>query len=192
MNPESITVPFPPSVKPQDFVPKVGTRASKKSPNAFFIYRKAFLNQLRVHNCKIKMTDVSPFISASWRRETLQVKEAYKEISRQVEKLTIEMSQKKKSIHKNLKPTPVYLESKEVQPPPQYHHEITNYFEFSSASNLLTTEQNSLQFQPVAEDFIHENLPLFAQPQPIFNPFYVLFEPCNPMYYELPDNSQEF
>nr|CAG8442841.1 13159_t:CDS:2 [Entrophospora candida] len=58
-----------------------------KSPNAFFIYRKVFLDQLTLleNNANFKMTDVSKLVSFYWKNELESVKDAYREIAQEVE-----------------------------------------------------------------------------------------------------------
>ncbi|CAG8535182.1 4357_t:CDS:1 [Cetraspora pellucida] len=97
MDPASIQVPFLPRVSVSRLVEKrLQTPAHSKSPNSFFIYRGAFLDEVRTRNCKVKMTDISPIISASWKRQPLFVKNAYKEIAQEVERLSIELRQNAK------------------------------------------------------------------------------------------------
>ncbi|RGB21564.1 hypothetical protein C1646_600417, partial [Rhizophagus diaphanus] len=56
-----------------------------KSPNAFLIYRKAFLNELNRQNHNLKMTDVSKLVSNYWKGEPDNVKDAYRKIAKEVE-----------------------------------------------------------------------------------------------------------
>src|ERR1051325_4784760 len=95
MNIEDIKVPFPPQIKPEDILEKrKQNRKSAKSPNAFFIYRVAFLDQLRLDNFRVKMTDMSGLVSTAWKNEPLHVKTVYKDLARKVERLVIEARQK--------------------------------------------------------------------------------------------------
>src|SRR5207248_2717495 len=68
-------------------------RVTSKSPNAFLIYRKAFLNQLSLLNHNLRMTDVSKLVSNYWKNETELVKDAYRKIAQEVE---VELSEKRK------------------------------------------------------------------------------------------------
>ncbi|CAG8471961.1 1222_t:CDS:2 [Diversispora eburnea] len=67
---------------------------SLRSPNAFLIYRKAFLDQLSHSNHNIKMTEVSKVVSYFWKNEKQNVKDAYKEIAKEVENELIENRKK--------------------------------------------------------------------------------------------------
>ncbi|CAG8699521.1 21346_t:CDS:1, partial [Dentiscutata erythropus] len=97
MDPASIQVPFPPRVSVSRLVEKrLQTPAHSKSPNSFFIYRGAFLDEARAHNVKVKMTEISPIISASWKQQPPYVKNYYREIAKEVERLSIELRQNAK------------------------------------------------------------------------------------------------
>src|SRR4051812_26908256 len=81
-------LPFPPTIRASDIAQKrLRSRICSKSPNAFFIYRKAFVDQLSNFNGnnKLKMTEVSRLVSSRWKMESKQVKVAYEEIAKQVE-----------------------------------------------------------------------------------------------------------
>jgi hypothetical protein len=81
-------LPFPPTIRASDIAQKrLRSRICSKSPNAFFIYRKAFVDQLSNFNGsnKLKMTEVSRLVSSRWKNERREVKEAYEEIAKQVE-----------------------------------------------------------------------------------------------------------
>ncbi|KAF0441071.1 MATA-HMG [Gigaspora margarita] len=94
MDPTSIQVPFPPRVSVSRLVEKrLQAPAHSKSPNSFFIYRKAFLDEARTHNCKVKMTEISPIISESWKQQPPYVKNVYREIAKEVERLSVELRQ---------------------------------------------------------------------------------------------------
>ncbi|CAI2161963.1 20056_t:CDS:2 [Funneliformis geosporum] len=94
MNPRDIKVPFPPQINPKDLLEKRRqNRVSSKSPNAFFIYRIAYLDQLKLYKHRIKMTDMSGYVSASWKNEPSHVKAEYKELARKVGRLVIDARQ---------------------------------------------------------------------------------------------------
>ncbi|CAG8441831.1 17848_t:CDS:2 [Funneliformis caledonium] len=111
-----ITLPFPPIITAQDVLDRRSSeRVSTKSPNAFFIYRKAFVNYLQICNYNLKMRDVSSMAGLSWKAASKEVKDAYKKISREVEKHLVD--QRKRKIEESFKTQeslmqrPVYLES---------------------------------------------------------------------------------
>ncbi|CAJ0756024.1 14621_t:CDS:2 [Entrophospora sp. SA101] len=87
-NPFQVILPFPPLINASEIIH--GRKPSQmvaKSPNAFFIYRKVFLDQLTLleNNANFKMTDVSKLVSFYWKNELESVKDAYREIAQEVE-----------------------------------------------------------------------------------------------------------
>ncbi|CAG8758231.1 14758_t:CDS:1, partial [Acaulospora morrowiae] len=89
-----IKLPWPPSITASDFLSRRKPSQSLRSPNAFLVYRKAFLDQLSRSNHNLKMTDVSKLVSIYWKKESKCVKDAYKEIAQEVEKELIENRKK--------------------------------------------------------------------------------------------------
>ncbi|RIB05226.1 hypothetical protein C2G38_2118910 [Gigaspora rosea] len=63
------------------------SKLPSKPPNAFFIYRKVYTRELVAQNLRFKMTDVSPWVSISWKRESPEVKDKYKAIAKEVRQL---------------------------------------------------------------------------------------------------------
>lgn len=97
-----ITLPFPPIISAQDLIDKRSPeRVTAKSPNAFFVYRKAFVNYLQICNHNLKMRDVSSMAGLSWKAASKEVKEAYKQIARDVERIIISQRQKRYKEYKN-------------------------------------------------------------------------------------------
>src|SRR5579859_3267354 len=87
-------LPFPPKISASDIIDKrKPCRTSTRSPNAFMIYRKVFLDQLYTKYHNLKMTDVSKLVSLQWKNETEIVKEEYRKISQDVK---IELSKRSK------------------------------------------------------------------------------------------------
>jgi hypothetical protein len=141
INIEDIKVPFPPQIKAEDILEKRRqNRKSAKSPNAFFIYRIAYLDQLRLHNFRVKMTDMSGLVSTSWKKEPSNVKATYKDLARKVERLVIEARQKALA-QRSQQPEPVYLEH-------QYPYNfINNYSHNNFVGNHYFNMMNSY-YQP--------------------------------------------
>ncbi|CAG8647663.1 10449_t:CDS:1 [Acaulospora morrowiae] len=61
--------------------PKLG-----RFPNSFIIYRNVYVKYLKDNGHKIPMTELSPMLSRSWYMEPSCVKEAYSEISKEIER----------------------------------------------------------------------------------------------------------
>ncbi|RIA99544.1 hypothetical protein C1645_747075 [Glomus cerebriforme] len=91
-----IRLPFPPPfITVADFINKreTSSRIFRKSPNAFFIYRKAFTNYLTLLNYKLTMIDVSKLVSNYWKNESKEIKDGYAKIAKEID---IELKEKRK------------------------------------------------------------------------------------------------
>ncbi|RHZ56059.1 hypothetical protein Glove_406g113 [Diversispora epigaea] len=84
--PPELTLPFPPEISPEELIANT-RKLPSKPPNAFFIYRKVYTKALVNKNMRFKMTDVSPWVSSSWKLEPEEVKTKYKEIARNVRQI---------------------------------------------------------------------------------------------------------
>nr|CAG8433527.1 14701_t:CDS:2 [Entrophospora candida] len=88
--------PFPPTIPPCELVfNRNATNIHKKSPNVFFIYRRAFVKHLQKSKISIKMTELSKVVSFHWNSEPPHVKEEYTRIANEVDDL---LEKQKKSI----------------------------------------------------------------------------------------------
>ncbi|CAG8745950.1 16321_t:CDS:1 [Dentiscutata heterogama] len=85
--PPTLVLPFPPQINPEDLMNCKTRKLPSKPPNAFFIYRKVYTKELVAQNLRFKMTDVSPWVSISWKRESNEVKDKYKAIAKEVRQL---------------------------------------------------------------------------------------------------------
>ncbi|CAG8670198.1 17642_t:CDS:2 [Cetraspora pellucida] len=84
-----IKLPFPPTILPEDLVNDL-LKSKSQSPkmlNEFFIYRKVFVQELRKQKLRPKMTRASKLASISWHQESSNVKNEYRRLAREVEKL---------------------------------------------------------------------------------------------------------
>ncbi|CAI2198841.1 6694_t:CDS:1, partial [Funneliformis geosporum] len=69
ISPPNLTLPFPPHIVPENLINLKSCKLPSKPPNAFFIYRKVYTNELVAQNMRFKMTDVSSWVSISWKLE---------------------------------------------------------------------------------------------------------------------------
>ncbi|CAG8715563.1 2303_t:CDS:1 [Acaulospora morrowiae] len=106
-----LKLPFPPKIKASDITSKRKiSEINLRPPNAFIIYRKDFLNHLSTSkHGSLKMTEASKLVSIHWNNEPDNVKEAYKQISKQVED---ELNEKKRLNEKLLENRVVWKNSK--------------------------------------------------------------------------------
>jgi hypothetical protein len=106
-----IIVPYPPELTIEEIVSRrTGDKLRSRGPNRFFIYRLAYLKELRKKfGDNISMSKISPYISLSWSKEPPEVKVTYKGLSDQVENRLVEMRRKG---------TPIIIHEKVSSPQP--------------------------------------------------------------------------
>ncbi|CAG8448046.1 359_t:CDS:1 [Acaulospora morrowiae] len=75
---------FPPKIKPKDLVisPEDGASKPPRSPNAFIIYRKNFVEAAKTGGYHLPMTTVSSMASKSWENESEEVRSYYKKLAK--------------------------------------------------------------------------------------------------------------
>ncbi|CAG8449586.1 18257_t:CDS:2 [Rhizophagus irregularis] len=137
-----IKLPFPPYIDPYDLIIKSQDgKIPSRSPNAFIIYRKVFIETARNEGYILPMTVISSMASQSWERESEEVKEEYKRLSREAFDIRNEMLPKEKRKRKRGKWNIISFEKSKrsrknpVQSPS--HQEITN-----STSNISPVNFN--------------------------------------------------
>ncbi|CAB4441260.1 unnamed protein product [Rhizophagus irregularis] len=93
-------VPFPPELTVEEILSnRSEDRLKSRAPNRYFIYRLAFLKELRKRtNDNVSMTKISSHISSMWFNETTAVRNAYKNLSEQVENRLTEIRRKEKLV----------------------------------------------------------------------------------------------
>ncbi|CAG8717125.1 35693_t:CDS:2, partial [Racocetra persica] len=99
--------PYPPTIKPRDLVDnllKIKSRTPKML-NEFFIYRKALVQELKKKKLRVKMTLVSSQASTYWHQETQQVKEAYRKLARETERLYLQERRERRQPQQSSNPS---------------------------------------------------------------------------------------
>ncbi|CAB5156200.1 hypothetical protein RhiirA5_425840 [Rhizophagus irregularis] len=93
-------IPFPPELTVEEVLSnRTDDRLNSRAPNRYFIYRLAFLKELRKRTDDIvSMTKISSYISSMWFNETTAVRDAYKNLSEQVENRLTEIRRKEKLV----------------------------------------------------------------------------------------------
>ncbi|CAG8460730.1 3834_t:CDS:2 [Funneliformis caledonium] len=87
-----IKIPFPPVIDPRDLVVKTKDgRVPSRVPNAFIIYRKAFIVAAKNEGYNLPMTVISPMASQSWEQESEIVKTEYKRLAKEAYEVRNEM-----------------------------------------------------------------------------------------------------
>ncbi|RIB18052.1 hypothetical protein C2G38_2185687 [Gigaspora rosea] len=92
-----IKIPFPPEIKSQDLVILHPDGRVPKTPNAFMIYRKLFVETARAGGYNLPMSIISPIASRSWEQEPEEVKNEYKRIAKEAFNYRNELFPKSKS-----------------------------------------------------------------------------------------------
>ncbi|CAG8496339.1 9533_t:CDS:1 [Cetraspora pellucida] len=82
-NPQLIKLSFPPEINPHDLVVFHPDGRVPKTPNAFMIYRKLFVETARASGYNLPMNIISLMVSRSWEQEPEEVKNEYKRISKE-------------------------------------------------------------------------------------------------------------
>ncbi|CAG8802121.1 7788_t:CDS:2, partial [Racocetra persica] len=88
-----IKIPFPPTIDPRDLITKKDDTLSR-APNAFIIYRKAFVEASRANGYSLPMTVISQICSRSWESESETVRKEYKRIAKEAGRLRNELCPK--------------------------------------------------------------------------------------------------
>ncbi|CAG8628124.1 14204_t:CDS:1, partial [Ambispora leptoticha] len=84
-------LPFPPAFSIKDLISNSKSRKSKSKqlpapPNAFIIYRRAFVKAAREEGHQLPMTVISSMASKSWALESVEVKKEYKRVAKEARK----------------------------------------------------------------------------------------------------------
>ncbi|CAG8564986.1 13165_t:CDS:1 [Cetraspora pellucida] len=92
-----IKLPFPPEINSHDLVTLHPDGRVPKTPNAFIIYRKLFVETAHASGYNLPMSIISLMVSKSWEKEPEEVKNEYKRIAREASDYRNELFPKKKS-----------------------------------------------------------------------------------------------
>ncbi|CAG8530436.1 10573_t:CDS:1 [Diversispora eburnea] len=81
----NLQVPFPPSTNADEIVELHLEKGVNQTMNAFMIYRKEF-NRI-VTNYNLELKDISKYAGISWKNETEDVKDYYRQMAKKVKKI---------------------------------------------------------------------------------------------------------
>jgi len=184
--PPEISLPWPPIVTADDFVRnRPISKVDIKSPNSFFVYRTAFVKQLLIEQHKFKMTQVSKWASTSWRKESKEVKDAYRVMAQKIDK---EFQERRKAIkgyrivcenfpptpkvetpsdseeeHKSIKQEPI----EEIPPQPKENQRLIDWQQYFPCINVNTSPESS---SDTLSDYTVNNSPISPiSPDPDFS-----------------------
>ncbi|CAG8757005.1 16267_t:CDS:1, partial [Acaulospora morrowiae] len=96
---------FPPMIALSDLVSnRRNGDVPSRSPNAFMIYRKAFVSELHSKGYYLSMTTASSLASASWKEEQEAVKEEYRRLANEAKSCHLRLFSNKIPRKKRQKP----------------------------------------------------------------------------------------
>ncbi|CAG8551953.1 17588_t:CDS:1 [Dentiscutata erythropus] len=159
-----IHVPYPCSIDPKDFLShkcKEGKKPSKSS-NAFMIYRKMFSRELKKKNYKVTQAKISGMASASWKKESNHIKDAYHKLAGDVDRLFMELRQDNPN-ENPIERVDASKESAELTP-------ISNQFPNVSADNISSL-------------YLSAPIPQYYWPIPAFDTWQYTYDVTNMTYY---------
>ncbi|CAB4394518.1 unnamed protein product [Rhizophagus irregularis] len=81
-----INIPFPPTITIAELLTPKKNCIKSKAPNCFMIYRQNYVRELQNQKLSYAMTDISGFISDSWKNESPSVVEFYKNLAQEANK----------------------------------------------------------------------------------------------------------
>nr|CAG8486723.1 5822_t:CDS:2 [Entrophospora candida] len=139
-----IKPPFPPVIDARKLVIKQANgKFPTRSPNAFIIYRKAFLGTVQADGYKLPMTVISTMVSKSWENEPQYVKDEYKKLANEAFDYLNEMNPKPTKPNKRKGWNFVSFEQKNKSPKPK--NDVLNQYlnSFGQEDMLLSTTTTS-------------------------------------------------
>ncbi|CAG8585153.1 12916_t:CDS:1 [Funneliformis mosseae] len=164
----TITLPFPPTITPEELstCPNKNKVVKSKAPNCFFVYRQAYVRELKNFGRNYSMTEVSGIIASSWRREPKHVKLAYKNLAQDANKMhkkkfgDVQVQPCKKNLKKQKKKQ-IQNEMKLQLPlsPPLSDNSLPNINDSESNLDWCYLQQTNQTFnEPYITYFIEDDL----------------------------------
>ncbi|CAG8533364.1 19858_t:CDS:2 [Gigaspora margarita] len=156
-DPNEIRMKFPPSIAAKDLILKpIDGKKPRRSPNAFIIYRKLFVQTARANGYNLQMTEISKTASKSWENEADYVKKYYKRLAKEAYKYRSEMFPKTDRRKKRQQWNIVSFKSTSEEP------ESNNDTDSSSPS---ISNQSPLFLSPKSPTWSNEELNDWSSPE---------------------------
>ncbi|CAG8464463.1 3866_t:CDS:1 [Diversispora eburnea] len=135
----SINLPFPPVLSASEIAHKrIRSKICQKSPNAFFVYRKAFVDHLSKLSHKLKMTDVSRLVSHHWKCEKSEIKLVYENIAKEVE-IELNNIRNKNLVYEDIHEKSRRKRNKQNGKNDRKSRTDNTFINFDAGANLVTT-----------------------------------------------------
>ncbi|CAH1760949.1 12729_t:CDS:2, partial [Entrophospora sp. SA101] len=129
-----LELPYPPKIELDSVVAKLVSKPKlARFPNAFIMYRNEYVQYLKAKNIHLSMTELSPMVAASWKREPEFVKDTYTQFAGEAEKLYIRAAacQQQQRIYKfqttMFSPATFDDESSQSSSPPDFNQDIIHH-----------------------------------------------------------------
>ncbi|CAG8553990.1 7997_t:CDS:2 [Ambispora gerdemannii] len=195
-------LPFPPKFSLEDLLvtTKKDESTRSKMPNAFIIYRRAFVKTAREEGYRLPMTMVSTMASQSWKLESAVVKTEYKRVAK-LAKVQYELSVKHeddKNSSSKAKSKSVKKQSRAASSSP-YKASVPqkeNKNSFPSSPQLDDNNKDSLSSSPQLDDNNNPPFDPFSSLTPSPSLIHSPISPHSPItpltpYSSLPEHQQE-
>ncbi|CAG8730174.1 2849_t:CDS:1 [Cetraspora pellucida] len=165
-DPQLIKLTFPPEINSHDLVIFHPDGRVPKTPNAFMIYRKLFVETARANGYNLPMNIISLMVSRSWEQEP-EVKKEYKRIAKEAFEFRNELfpkikPQKKRDQWKTVSFDKPSVRKIRISKPMKSANKSTKHKQLESpASELQPTPNNDLSSKPDDLNDIDMNSSIF-------------------------------
>ncbi|CAI2161953.1 3320_t:CDS:1 [Funneliformis geosporum] len=185
-------LPFPPRITAHEVVSmkkKKGKKPSKSS-NAFMIYRKVFSKEVaKIH--RFQQKKISPICGHFWNREPKYVKDVYRQLATEVDKLFLQLREEtslQDRIEWNMKAIPKITSQRLEKPSPSILPELSIDYYLKEFENLPHDPYNNYENidinDPIAPENSYFPLPLMYPPAiPYYNWNFESYEMQPPFYH---------
>ncbi|RIA84521.1 hypothetical protein C1645_859024 [Glomus cerebriforme] len=176
-NHPNFKLPFPPDITPNEILKTKKNIVKSKAANSFMIYRQVYVRELQRRNLSFAMTDISGIISERWKLEEPHVKDFYRNLSQEANKLhkskygVVPVQSRKKNGPKKGKKNPINSKNE--------------------TKNLSSTNADDINSN-IFSYYHHPNPYNTFIPSPIFPYFNYELLPFQPSDYQTPQSKYDF
>ncbi|CAH1760809.1 13199_t:CDS:2 [Entrophospora sp. SA101] len=180
-----IKPPFPPVIDARELIVKqINGKLPTRSPNAFIIYRKVFLDAAQANGYKLPMSVISTMVSKSWENEPQYVKDEYKKLSKEAFDCLNEMNPKSIKPNKRERRNFIYFGRKNKSSKTRLNDILNQYLNFFDQDMLLSTTTNDYQASPDIDNLYEQQnfvnlINSFVQPPPYSSSEFEIFSDNN-------------
>ncbi|CAG8615843.1 4093_t:CDS:2 [Gigaspora rosea] len=177
-------LPFPPKISTTDLiVHKKNGDMPSRSPNAFMIYRKAYVDELHRQGHYLPMTTASSMASASWKVECEEVKSEYRRLANEAKSRHLKLYSNKISRRKRQPRSKTQNRVvKQVQVPPttwlqvipQYQHSEHDSSSVATSVSTPLSDSSSIKIEDLTntQEIVYNNMASINLSPSIYTPTY--------------------